>query len=488
MERGVRRPPVCAERGSMNVLIIGSGAREHALALAIARSPRLARLYVAPGNPGAAQVAETVAIDVADHGAVVDFCRLFAIGLVVVGPEAPLVAGIADDLAAAGILCFGPGRAAAQLEGSKGFTKDFCREFGIPTAAYGRFDRLDAALAFLRAKGAPIVVKADGLASGKGVVVATTLEEAEEALRGIFAGRFGAAGAEVVVEDVLPGEEVSFFALSDGARAIPFGAAQDHKRVGDGDTGPNTGGMGAYSPPPAMTPAMSERVMREIIDPTVAGLAARGAPFRGVLFAGLMIGPDGPKLIEYNVRFGDPEAEVLLARLEDDLLALMLACAKGALPARAGAILRLRRADRGPRDARLSRRGGEGIRDRRRRGGGRAAGRDDPLRRHAARRRRAGRRRRARPRGHRDSAPTSREAQARAYAAVDRDRLARRLLPARHRLARARTGAAGDATLPRRRSSRRSRRRRPPSPSRSAAAARAASPISPFSRRSTNSA
>jgi phosphoribosylamine--glycine ligase len=317
----------------MNVLIIGSGAREHALALAIARSPRLARLYVAPGNPGAAQVAETVAIDVADHGAVVDFCRLFAIGLVVVGPEAPLVAGIADDLAAAGILCFGPGRAAAQLEGSKGFTKDFCREFGIPTAAYGRFDRLDAALAFLRAKGAPIVVKADGLASGKGVVVATTLEEAEEALRGIFAGRFGAAGAEVVVEDVLPGEEVSFFALSDGARAIPFGAAQDHKRVGDGDTGPNTGGMGAYSPPPAMTPAMSERVMREIIDPTVAGLAARGAPFRGVLFAGLMIGPDGPKLIEYNVRFGDPEAEVLLARLEDDLLALMLACAKGALPA-----------------------------------------------------------------------------------------------------------------------------------------------------------
>ncbi|MGA2045567.1 MAG: phosphoribosylamine--glycine ligase [Roseiarcus sp.] len=316
----------------MNVLIIGSGGREHALALSIARSPLLGRLFIAPGNPGAALVAEAVAIDVADHGAVVDFCRLFSIGLVVVGPEAPLVAGLADDLAAAGIDCFGPSRAAARLEGSKGFAKDFCRDFGIPTAAYRRFDRAEAALAHVRAKGAPIVVKADGLASGKGVVVAATRDEAEAAVSAIFGGRFGAAGAEAVVEEFLDGEEVSFFALSDGDRAVPFGAAQDHKRVGEGDSGPNTGGMGAYSPAPIMTTAMCERVMLEIIEPTVAGLRARGAPYRGVLFAGLMIGADGPRLIEYNVRFGDPEAEVVLARLEDDLLALMLGCVRGKLP------------------------------------------------------------------------------------------------------------------------------------------------------------
>ncbi|MGD0722175.1 MAG: phosphoribosylamine--glycine ligase [Roseiarcus sp.] len=316
----------------MNVLIIGSGGREHALALSIARSPLLSRLFIAPGNPGAALVAEAVAIEIADHGAVVDFCRLFSIGLVVVGPEAPLVAGLADDLAAAGIACFGPSRAAARLEGSKGFAKDFCRDFGIPTAAYRRFDRAEAALAYVRAKGAPIVVKADGLASGKGVVVAATRDEAEAAVGAIFGGRFGAAGAEVVIEEVLEGEEVSFFALSDGERAVPFGAAQDHKRVGEGDSGPNTGGMGAYSPAPAMNPAMCERVMREIVEPTVAGLRASGAPYRGVLFAGLMIGADGPRLIEYNVRFGDPEAEVVLARLEDDLLALMVGCIRGKLP------------------------------------------------------------------------------------------------------------------------------------------------------------
>ncbi len=319
----------------MNVLILGAGAREHALALAVAKSPLLERLYVAPGNPGCAAVAENVDLDIRDHRAVVDFCRSRAVALVVVGPEVPLVAGVADDLNAAGILCFGPSKAAARLEGSKGFTKDFCREFGVPTGDYRRFRDAGAALAYVRARGAPIVVKADGLAAGKGVVVATSLGEAESAIELMFAGAFGAAGAEVVVEDYLPGEEVSFFALCDGTRATPFASAQDHKRVGEGDTGPNTGGMGAYSPPPLMTPALSERVMREIVTPTVAGMAKRGAPFRGVLFAGLMIGGDGPKLIEFNVRFGDPEAEAILARLEDDLLEFMLGCAKGALPDRA---------------------------------------------------------------------------------------------------------------------------------------------------------
>jgi phosphoribosylamine--glycine ligase len=315
----------------MNVLILGAGAREHALALAVAKSPLLAKLYVAPGNPGCAQVAENAPLDLNDHASIVEFCRSHEIGLVVVGPEAPLVAGVADDLAAAGVLCFGPSKAAARLEGSKGFTKDFCREFGVPTGDYRRFTEEAAALAYVRAKGAPIVVKADGLAAGKGVAVAMSLGEAERAIESAFAGAFGPAGAEVVVEDYLAGEEVSFFALCDGLRAVPFASAQDHKRVGDGDTGPNTGGMGAYSPTPIMSPAMSARVMREIVAPTVAGMAARGAPFRGVLFAGLMIGEEGPKLIEFNVRFGDPEAEAILARLDDDLLALMLACAKGAL-------------------------------------------------------------------------------------------------------------------------------------------------------------
>ena len=316
----------------MNVLILGAGAREHALALAISKSPLLAKLYVAPGNPGCARVAENAPLDIEDHGAIIDFCQSRDIGLVVVGPEAPLVAGVVDNLAAAGILCVGPSRDAARLEGSKGYMKDFCREFGVPTGDYRRFTEQDAALAHVRAKGAPIVVKADGLAAGKGVVVALSLEEAESAIESSFAGAFGAAGAELVIEDYLAGEEVSFFALCDGFRAVPFASAQDHKRAGEGDIGPNTGGMGAYSPPPIMSQAMSERVMREIVAPTVAGMAARGAPFRGVLFAGLMLGEDGPKLIEFNVRFGDPEAEAILARLEDDLLVLMLACAKGALP------------------------------------------------------------------------------------------------------------------------------------------------------------
>jgi phosphoribosylamine---glycine ligase len=319
----------------MNVLIIGGGGREHALALALAKSPSLTRLFVAPGNPGCAAVAENAPLAIDDHGAILDFCRARDIGLVVVGPEAPLVAGLADDLAGAGVPCFGPSKAAAELEGSKGFTKDFCREFNIPTGDYRRFDDAASALGYLRARGAPIVVKADGLAAGKGVVVAMTLAEAEEAVGAMFAGAFGAAGAQVVIEDYLEGEEVSFFALSDGVRAVPFASAQDHKRVGEGDTGPNTGGMGAYSPPPLMTPALSERVMREIIEPTVAGMAKRGAPFRGVLFAGLMIGADGPKLIEFNVRFGDPEIEAILARFDDDLLPFLLGCATGAVPARA---------------------------------------------------------------------------------------------------------------------------------------------------------
>jgi phosphoribosylamine---glycine ligase len=313
----------------LNLLLLGSGGREHALAWAISASPLLGDFYCAPGNPGIAQHATCVAIDITDHQAVMSFCRTQRIDFVVVGPEAPLVAGIADDLETAGIKVFGPCKAAAQLEGSKGFTKDFCAEFDIPTASYGRFtDRADA-IAYVKAQGAPIVIKADGLAAGKGVTVAMTTEEALKAVDDIFAGQFGAA--ECVVEEFLEGEEASFFALCDGEHAVALAAAQDHKRVGDGDTGPNTGGMGAYSPAPIMTPEMSERVMAEIIRPTVAGMHKRGHPFKGVLFAGLMIGKSGPKLIEYNVRFGDPECQVLMLRLKDDLLTLLLAAADGTL-------------------------------------------------------------------------------------------------------------------------------------------------------------
>ena len=316
----------------MNILLIGSGGREHALALALSRSPLLTQLFIAPGNPGTEALGRNVTLDAADHRAVVDFCKLMQIGFVVVGPEAPLVAGLVDDLEAAGVPAFGPSKAAAQLEGSKGFTKDLCAEFSIPTADYQRFSAAEPAKAYVRQRGAPIVVKADGLAAGKGVIVAMSLEEALGAIDMIFGGAFGAAGAEVVVEDFLEGEEASFFALCDGTRALAFASAQDHKRVGDGDTGPNTGGMGAYSPAPIMTQAMSERVMREIIEPTLAGMRARGTPFKGVLFAGLMIGPKGPKLIEFNARFGDPETQVMLARLNEDLLPLLLASAKGDLP------------------------------------------------------------------------------------------------------------------------------------------------------------
>jgi phosphoribosylamine--glycine ligase len=315
----------------MNVLLLGSGGREHALAWKIAASPLLTRLYAAPGNPGIGAEAELVKLDIADHAAVAAFCKDKKIDLVVVGPEGPLVAGIADDLRAENIRVFGPSKAAAQLEGSKGFTKDLCARYNIPTAAYGRFGDLASAKAYVEKTGAPIVIKADGLAAGKGVTVAMTLDEARAALDGCFDGSFGAAGAEVVVEEFMIGEEASFFCLCDGTTALPFGTAQDHKRVGDGDTGPNTGGMGAYSPAPVMTPQMIERTMREIIEPTMRGMAELGAPFSGVLFAGLMITDKGPKLIEYNTRFGDPECQVLMMRLKDDLLVLLNAATDGQL-------------------------------------------------------------------------------------------------------------------------------------------------------------
>ena len=315
----------------MNVLLIGGGGREHALAWALAASPLLTKLYAAPGNAGIAEEATCVALDVSDHAAVLAFIAQNGIDFVVIGPEAPLVAGLGDALAEAGIKHFGPSKAAAQLEGSKGFTKDLCREAGIPTGAYGRFTDAASARAYLSDKPVPIVVKADGLAAGKGVVVAMTKAEAEAAVDACFEGAFGAAGAEVVIEEFLEGEEASFFALCDGKTALPLATAQDHKRVGDGDTGPNTGGMGAYSPAPIMTDAMVARTMDEIVRPTVAAMAARGTPFKGVLFAGLMITAKGPQLIEYNVRFGDPETQVLMMRLKSDLLAAMIATADGVL-------------------------------------------------------------------------------------------------------------------------------------------------------------
>ena len=315
----------------MNVLLIGSGGREHALAIALAKSPKLAKLFAAPGNPGIAALAESVALDVADHAAVVDLCRLMRIDLVVVGPEMPLVDGLGDSLRAAGVACFGPGAAAARLEGSKAFTKALCDRANIPTADYGTFTDAASAHAYLDRVGAPIVVKADGLAAGKGVVVAATLAEARSAIDACFDGVFGAAGACVVIEECLFGEEASFFALCDGERAVALGSAQDHKRVGDGDTGPNTGGMGAYSPAPIITADIEADVMTRIVSPTLAAMRADGTPFIGALFAGLMIGPQGPKLIEFNARLGDPETQVLLPRLDVDLLPLLHSCAIGAL-------------------------------------------------------------------------------------------------------------------------------------------------------------
>jgi phosphoribosylamine--glycine ligase len=313
----------------MNILILGSGGREHALAWKIAASPLCSKLYCAPGNAGIAQVAECVALDVADHAAVIAFARANKIAFVVVGPEAPLCAGIVDDLEAAGIKAFGPGKWAARLEGSKGFTKDLCKANDIPTAAYRRFKNAGDAKAYIRARGAPIVVKDDGLAAGKGVVVASTVEGAEAAIDAMLGGEKRAW--EIVVEDCLVGEEASFFALCDGDTAIPLASAQDHKRVFDGDKGPNTGGMGAYSPAPVMTEEMNARVMREIVEPTVRAMKAMGAPYKGVLFAGLMITKDGPQLIEYNVRFGDPETQVLMLRLMSDLLPALIAARDGQL-------------------------------------------------------------------------------------------------------------------------------------------------------------
>jgi phosphoribosylamine---glycine ligase len=315
----------------MNVLLLGSGGREHALAWALSASPLLTKLFCAPGNAGIADVAQCIPIDATDQDSIIQFCRDERIQLVVIGPEAPLVAGLGDALGAAGIRYFGPTKSAAQLEGSKGFTKDLCLTAGIPTAAYGRFMDAQAAKTYLAAQSLPIVVKADGLAAGKGVIIATTREEAEAAVDACLSGAFGSAGAEVVIEEFMHGEEASFFALCDGVHALPLASAQDHKRVGDGDTGPNTGGMGAYSPAPIVTQEMSDRVMREIIEPTIKEMAARGTPFKGVLFAGLMITATGPKLIEYNARFGDPETQVLMMRLKSDLLAALLATTDGVL-------------------------------------------------------------------------------------------------------------------------------------------------------------
>jgi phosphoribosylamine--glycine ligase len=315
----------------MNILLLGSGGREHALAWKIAASPLLTKLWCAPGNAGIASEAECVALDVADHAAVIEFCRGNAVDLVVVGPETPLAAGIVDDLGAVGIKAFGPSKLAAQLEGSKGFTKDLCSEFDIPTGAYRRFANANDALAYVRAQGAPIVVKADGLAAGKGVVVATTLREAEDAIAVMFEGGFGAAGAEVVIEEFLSGREISFFALCDGETAIPLATAQDHKRVFDHDQGPNTGGMGAYSPTPFVTPEVHDQIMSRIIMPTVAGMKQRGMPFRGILYAGVMVTAQGPKLFEYNVRFGDPECQVLMLRMMSDIVPAFLASCDGQL-------------------------------------------------------------------------------------------------------------------------------------------------------------
>ncbi len=316
----------------MKVLVVGGGGREHALCWAIARSPLLTTLYCAPGNAGIAAMAECLPVGAEDVAGIVAAARERAIDLVVVGPEAPLTLGLADALVAAGIKVFGPSRAAAALEGSKTFTKQVADAARVPTAAWTRLEDAAAAKAYVRERGAPIVVKADGLAAGKGVVVAATVEAAEAATADIMESRIhGAAGASVVIEECLVGQEISFFALCDGETAVALGAAQDHKRVGDGDTGPNTGGMGAYSPPPAFTPALETEVMERMIRPTLAEMARRGTPFRGVLFAGLMLTGAGPKLIEFNVRFGDPECQALMVRLRSDLLAALLAAAEGRL-------------------------------------------------------------------------------------------------------------------------------------------------------------
>lgn len=315
----------------MNILILGSGGREHSLAWAVLQNPKCDKLIVAPGNAGIAQIADCASIDINDGGTVVEFVARNNVDFVIVGPEAPLAAGVADRLREAGVLVFGPSQAAAALEASKAFTKEICDACAAPTAAYGHFTDAVAAKAYAQAQGAPIVVKADGLAAGKGVIIAETVTQAEAAIDDMFSGEFGEAGAEVVIEEFMRGEEASFFILCDGENVLPFGTAQDHKRVGDGDTGPNTGGMGAYSPAPVLTDEIAERALAEIIRPTMAEMAKRGMPYQGVLYAGLMIEDGAPRLVEYNARFGDPECQVLMMRLGAQALDLMHAAAEGRL-------------------------------------------------------------------------------------------------------------------------------------------------------------
>ena len=315
----------------MNILILGGGGREHALAWAVLQNPKCDRLIVAPGNAGIDKIAECAALDITDGEAVVCFAVEESIDFVIIGPEGPLAAGVADALMAAGVLVFGPSRDAARLEASKTFTKEICDACGAPTAGWARFTDAASAQAYVTARGAPIVVKADGLAAGNGVVVAETVDQALAAITDMFGGAFGAAGAEVVIEDFMAGEEASFFVLSDGQNVRPIGTAQDHKRIGDGDTGPNTGGMGAYSPAPILSDAVAALALEQIVKPTVAEMAKRGTPYRGVLYAGLMIENGQPRLVEYNARFGDPECQVLMMRLGGQALDLMLACAEGRL-------------------------------------------------------------------------------------------------------------------------------------------------------------
>lgn len=315
----------------MNILILGSGGREHSLAWAVLQNPKCDKLIVAPGNAGIAQIADCASIDINDGGTVVEFAARNNVDFVIIGPEAPLAAGVADRLREAGVLVFGPSQAAAALEASKAFTKEICDACAAPTAAYGHFTDAVAAKAYVQAQGAPIVVKADGLAAGKGVIIAETVAQAEAAIDDMFSGEFGEAGAEVVIEEFMRGEEASFFILCDGENVLPFGTAQDHKRVGDGDTGPNTGGMGAYSPAPVLTDEIAERALAEIIRPTMAEMAKRGMPYQGVLYAGLMIEDGAPRLVEYNARFGDPECQVLMMRLGAQALDLMHAAAEGRL-------------------------------------------------------------------------------------------------------------------------------------------------------------
>ncbi|MGC8203288.1 phosphoribosylamine--glycine ligase [Aliiroseovarius sp. PTFE2010] len=315
----------------MNILILGGGGREHALAWAVMQNPKCDKLIVAPGNAGIAKIAECASLDILNGDAVVQFCEANAISFVIIGPEAPLAAGVADRLRDAGVLTFGPSQAAAQLEASKGFTKEICDACGAPTASYARFDTAEDARAYVQDQGAPIVIKADGLAAGKGVIVAMDMATALGAIDDMFAGEFGSAGAEVVIEEFMEGEEASFFVLSDGENVLPLGTAQDHKRAYDGDEGPNTGGMGAYSPAPIMTDTVTQKALDEIVKPTVAEMAKRGTPYQGVLYAGFMIKNGQPRLVEYNARFGDPECQVLMLRLGAQVLDHLLACAEGRL-------------------------------------------------------------------------------------------------------------------------------------------------------------